>query len=122
MKKALMILASLAASTLATAVQAEPDAVTVSYRDLNLSVQAGVDQLDRRLRTAVSDVCDARLEQVPLSELMAIRKCMRETWRDIEGPRQLAIARERSRVLQPSVLVGQADPADRNLQVKFRTR
>lgn len=122
MKKALIILATLAASTLATAVQAEPDAITVSYRDLNLSVQAGVEQLDRRLRTAVSEVCDARLEQVPLSELMAIRRCVRETLRDVEGPRQLAIARERSRMLQPSVLVGQADPDEQKLQVKIRAR
>lgn len=122
MKKALMILATLATSTLATTAQAQPESVTVSYRDLNLAVQAGVDQLDRRLRAAIGEVCDARPEKVPLSERIAVRRCVRETWLDVEGPRRLAISRERSRMFEPTVLVGQADPAEQNLKVKFRTR
>lgn len=122
MKKALTILASLTASTLATAALAEPESVTVSYRDLNLSVQAGVDELDRRLRAAIGEVCDERLEQIPLWERVAIRKCVHATWQDVEGPRRLAIARERSRMFEPSVLVGQAEPPEQLLQVASKPR
>ncbi|WOK35322.1 UrcA family protein [Sphingomonas sp. C3-2] len=68
----------------------------VSYADLNLMTEQGVDKLTGRVRIAARSVCDVRYAPRPVGEEMASRKCysgaMDRASRDIE----LAVASARS--------------------------
>lgn len=70
--------------------------MAVSYADLNLMTEDGVDRLGNRVRTAARSVCDVRVAIRPLAENMATRKCfngaMERAGRDV----QVAIANVRS--------------------------
>jgi UrcA family protein len=70
-------LATLAATQAATAQATEPEAnsITVHYDDLNLSTRAGVDVLQKRIRTASRIVCGN--EFADFSQVARYRSCVR---------------------------------------------
>lgn len=70
--------------------------IAVSYADLNLLSDSGVERLNTRVRSAAKSVCDARDARKPLRELLQSNKCfdgaMDRASQDIE----VAIAEQRS--------------------------
>jgi UrcA family protein len=66
------------------------DSRTVSYGDLDLSSQAGIAQLDRRIENAIQSVCDSG--DPTLRAKMAERRCRASASADVSGPREMAIA------------------------------
>ena len=103
------VLVPLLAGALTVSAQAQEVSVTVAFGDLNLTSEAGVTQLDHRIRNAVEQVCGIPREQRALSSMKSSRKCGREAWEDVASPRQIAIERARGNV--PSVeLAGAGAP------------
>ena len=100
---------ALAAAALSGTAQAQEASVDVAYGDLDLTSEADVIRLDRRIDAAVDLVCENRAAQTPLWQLVAVRKCAAEAWSDVQNPRQLAIERARGRM--PSVEVAQGRSA-----------
>ena len=96
-----LIAASLLATAIPTAAQAQDASVRVTYADLDLTSDGGVQSLDHRIAAAIKQVCGDRMGQKPLSTVLAIRRCDRLTRADIDAPRQVAIDRAQGR--QPSV-------------------
>ena len=73
-------LAASAALLLATATQAVAQDVRtarVSYQDLNLTSEAGVDQLKQRISRAVNTVCKA--DDISLEQKLRERACYRDS-------------------------------------------
>jgi UrcA family protein len=103
------ILIPMLAGAFAVSAQAQEASVEVGFGDLDLSRESGVAGLDHRIDAAIATVCDAGLGQKPLSKVMAIRKCAKETRADVAGPRQIAIAKARGQV--PSVELASAGGA-----------
>jgi UrcA family protein len=104
-----LILTALLAGALAAPAHAQDLSVSVGYGDLDLSGDTGVARLDRRIDAAIDTVCGNTMGQQPLSRVMAIRKCTKETRADVSGPRQIAIAKARGQV--PSVELASAGSA-----------
>ena len=102
-------LTPLLAAALAVPAHAQELSVSVGYGDLDLASDAGVARLDHRIDDAIGTVCGDGLGQRPLSKIMAIRKCAKETRADVAGPRQIAIAKARGQV--PSVELASAGSA-----------
>ena len=69
----------------------------VSYGDLDLSDEAGVRALDRRIRTAIHTVCGVPSDADPAGK-NDIRRCQIETAGRIAALRNLAIAEARQPV------------------------
>jgi UrcA family protein len=88
LKPILFVAATLAAAVTASPVFAKPIAPevrVVSYADLDLSSAAGRNQLDRRIRAAVRDVCgDA--PTFDLARRSAVRDCIAETRANVRLP------------------------------------
>lgn len=76
--------------------QVETKSIRVSYADLDLLEQNGVDKLNRRVRWAARSVCDAYNLQRPVKEIQASTQCflssLDRAGRDVE----LAVAEARS--------------------------
>lgn len=104
-----LVLTTLFAAALAAPVHAQDLSVSVGYGDLDLASEAGVARLDHRIDAAIATVCDDGLGQKPLSKIMAIRKCAKDTRADVAAPRQIAIAKARGQV--PSVELASAGKA-----------
>jgi len=68
----------------------------VSYADLDLTSEAGVTALDRRLDRAVKRVC-GNPGRFPLPMQQRIADCREETWNNIQAQRQVAIGRAMER-------------------------
>jgi UrcA family protein len=86
-------LAALSATVPALAIAAgEPATVLVYYGDLNLTSEAGIEALDRRLDRAVERVCGNGSVR-SLTEQRAVTRCERETHRSIQADREFAIAK-----------------------------
>lgn len=80
------------AATPALAAQAQSDGKTasVSYADLDLSGKAGQDIFDRRIESAIEQVC-GRIQNRPSLDA-SVRDCQRETMEAAKPSRDLAIA------------------------------
>ena len=102
MTKSIALLPLLAAA-LSVSAQAQEVSASVGYSDLDLTSEAGVTRLDRRIDAAIEGVCGDHRDQRQLSAALTVRKCGRESWADVQGPRQTAI--ERANGKQPSVEV-----------------
>ena len=99
----------LLAASLAASAQAQELSVRVGYGDLDLASDAGVARFDRRIDAAIEQVCGDGLGQRPLSKVLAILKCSRDTRSDVAAPREVAIARARGKL--PSVELADARSA-----------
>ena len=85
-------LAALAATHSHSALaNSEPPSDDVHYGDLNLTTEAGIKALDRRLDRAVERVC-GRASMTDLPAQVAIAKCRKETNQSIQAEREFAIA------------------------------
>lgn len=73
---------------------ASPLSVRVSTADLDLSGEAGVTALDRRIKAAVHEVCPFQ-PTTNLWTVMANRACMRSAQRSVADARTAVIARSR---------------------------
>ena len=104
-----IVLTTLFAAVLASPAHAQELTVSVGYSDLDLASESGVARLDHRIDSAIATVCDDGLGQKPLSRVMAIRKCAKDTRAEVAAPRQIAIARARGQV--PSVELASAGSA-----------
>jgi UrcA family protein len=90
-------LAALIATVPASAIAAgEPQTVHVYYGDLNLTSEAGIAALDRRLDRAVERVC-GNVSVRNLIENRAVARCEQETRRSIRDDREFAIAKANGR-------------------------
>ena len=101
-----IVLFPLLAAALSISAQAQEVSISVGYGDLDLASAGGVARLDQRIDAAVDTVCGDTLGQQPLSRVMAIRRCSKETRADVAGPRQIAISKARGQV--PSVELASA--------------
>jgi len=90
----LAALVSLAPS-FATAQEARTERVT--YGDLDLTSEAGVKALDRRLDRAVKRVCGYLPGDHPLIVQRRLEQCVDDTWDTIKTQRHFAIARATER-------------------------
>lgn len=92
----MMITAILLATSMAAASPSARDTVQahVSYADLDLSNEAGVRTLDRRVRNAVRKVCGS-LNGVPLSQRRAVAQCYASAQQAAERNVETVIARAR---------------------------
>lgn len=106
-----IVLTALFAAVLAAPAHAQELTVSVGYGDLDLASEAGVARLDHRIDAAIDTVCGDTLGQQPLTKVMAIRKCAKDTRADVAGPRQIAIAKARGQV--PSVELASAGTSGR---------
>ena len=98
-----VVLIPLLVGALSASAYAQPSSVAVGYRDLDLTSDAGVARLDRRIRGAVEKVCGDPREEWHYSAVRVVLKCGRETWSDVASQRQSAIDRANGK--QPSVEV-----------------
>lgn len=81
----------------ATAQRLEGNLITVSYADLNLASDNGVQRLTHRVRSAAKQVCDADRQGVrPLSTTMISQQCYRESMTRASGDIQVAVDRVRN--------------------------
>lgn len=79
MKSTLFAIATITLVTLTAPVHAQErifESKTVSYQDLNLSTDAGVKTLTRRIRIAAEDVCGGRGSASGLQEKMRFEGCV----------------------------------------------
>lgn len=79
LSRSLRVLAALACavsapSAIAASVHDEPEAMTVSYADLDLSNEEGAEALYRRIRSAARTVCDVSVSR-DLREIRLARDC-----------------------------------------------
>jgi len=91
-------LAALVSAVPATASTDDGPRVAVSYGDLDLTSEAGIETLDRRLDRAVKRVCGS----ASITELQAqrqIKECRAITWNAVRSERDFAIARAADRQL-----------------------
>lgn len=82
----------------AAATNEERVSETVSYADLDLTSEAGIETLDRRLDRAVRRVCGSPMVKSVQSE-RRVTKCREQAWNAIRSERDLAIARAGERRL-----------------------
>jgi UrcA family protein len=68
----------------------------VGYADLDLTSQAGIEALDRRLDRAVKRVCGSAAV-FPLNGQAQIVQCHEDTWDSIRPQRRVAIAKATDR-------------------------
>jgi len=94
----IVLIASLAAANPA---QAESGSRTVSYGDLDLTSSAGQAALDRRLASAVREVC-GRPYPLDLQSVDQVSRCRRETRADIQAQRNDAFAQAHNNRIQLS--------------------
>jgi UrcA family protein len=94
--KTLLTISAAAAALIASPAAAQSpipvDAqLVVSYADLDLSTEAGVRTLDRRILTAVQQACGASSDFDPAGK-NRIRECQAETLAQARAQRDVAIA------------------------------
>ena len=94
--KTLLTLAAAAAASIASPAAAQSPIpvdghLVVSYADLDLTTEAGVRTLDRRILTAVQQACGATSEFDPAGK-NRIRECRAETLAQARAQRDVAIA------------------------------
>jgi UrcA family protein len=94
----IVLIASLAAANPA---QAESGSRTVSYGDLDLTSPAGQAALDRRLASAVREVC-GRPYPLDLQSVDQVSRCRRDTRADIQAQRNDAFAQAQNNRIQLS--------------------
>jgi UrcA family protein len=88
------IIVSLLTLTPVTAfAQQVPTSVGVSYGDLDLSSEAGVKTLDRRLATAIRSVCGAYDGSVIPERRFAVQRCLTEKRAEVAALRDRAVTR-----------------------------
>lgn len=109
MPKSMILAAAVLAATFPTIAHAQQQSVSVLYGDLDLTSEAGVRGLDRRLNNAVKIVCGQSSNRLTLFELVLVRQCTEESWADIADSRQAVIDRARQRT--PIVEVASAGAA-----------
>jgi len=95
--------ATLAASPSIAQAPASPERVVVSYADLDLSSQAGVAQLNRRILTAVQAACGPESDADPHGKNL-IRECRHRNFAEAVSQARGAIALARGN--GPAVLAG----------------
>ncbi|MDP3674102.1 MAG: UrcA family protein [Novosphingobium sp.] len=114
-----LFFASVLAATLTASANAQEQSVTVSYGDLNLASEEGVERFDHRIRAAVRAVCGNPHEHRDLRANLAVGTCKRGAWSEIEAPRQYAIDRALGK--QPSVrFAGVGEPTQTAILVRKR--
>jgi UrcA family protein len=69
----------------------EPSIQVVSFTDLNLSKRAHQRKFDRRISTAIANVCGLTSSAHPAGQ-NAVRRCRRETLELVSGVRERVIA------------------------------
>lgn len=92
------------------AAQEDGRITSVAIRDLNLGDDSAVEQLDGRLRVAVTNVC-GNFAHLTLTENQAIYRCRAEAWKRIAPQRAEAIAQARAPVPQVHIARNSAAPA-----------
>jgi len=95
----------IAAAAIALAVSSTPAIagekgaqVEVSYADLNLSSQAGQDILERRIRSAVQEVCGGPA-QPNITFGRPVRECIKKATSEAMAAHELAVANYRTQRL-----------------------
>ena len=94
----IVLIASLAAANPA---QAESGSRTVSYGDLDLTSPVGQAVLDRRLASAIREVC-GRPYPLDLQSVNEVSRCRRETRAEIQAQRNDALAQAHNSRIQLS--------------------
>lgn len=92
----IILLASVAAAN-----PAHAEGRIVSYADLNLSSPEGQAVLDRRIATAVRQIC-GRAYPIDLQSQRQVQRCRSETFADVQAQRNDALAQARSDGIQLS--------------------
>lgn len=77
----------------ATGIPLEGQSIAVSYADLNLDSQSGVDALTARVRSAARKVCGVNMHQVSLEEFQLTRACFRESFDAAQSDIRIAAAK-----------------------------
>lgn len=87
---ATIALGTATAFTVPAAAQDAPQ-VSVSFADLNLSSQSGVEILDRRIDKAISDVCGGMAPR-DVRRNLQFKACVKETTAMVQPERDLAVS------------------------------
>jgi UrcA family protein len=90
--QAVALAAAVIASVPAIAAEEVPSQVRVYYGDLDLSRQAGIQTLDRRLQRAVKEVCPSDNGVREMARLRTIALCRAAKQAEIAPLRQSALA------------------------------
>jgi UrcA family protein len=84
-------------STLVAATPAAASQKIVSYADLDLTNPEGIAKLDRRIQSAVRDVC-GRAYPADLQSIHDVRRCRANSLADVQPQRSKALAQNNSSV------------------------
>lgn len=97
MPKSMILATAVLVAAFPTVSHAQQQSISVFYGDLNLTADAGVRGLERRLDKAIKIVCQQDNNRLTLFESLLVRQCTEESWADIADSKQAVIDRARQR-------------------------